>query len=56
MELEKIIQVKNTKKAIHINSRFIVGLKDKMSDDENFPVQCHPIIKSERKKQKRTKK
>ena len=26
-----------------------------MDDDENFPVQCHPIIKTKKKKGKDTK-
>jgi len=27
-----------------------------MNDDENFPVQCHPIIKAKKKKLKDLKK
>ena len=26
-----------------------------MDDDENFPVQCHPIIKTKKKKEKDVK-
>ena len=29
--------------------------KIKIMDDENFPVQCHPLIKSKKKKSKEIK-
>ena len=29
--------------------------KIKIMDDENFPVQCHPLIKSKKKKSKEVK-
>jgi len=35
--------------------KFNIKNKIKIMNDENFPVQCHPVIKSKKKKSKEVK-
>ena len=42
---------------IQLMQKIKLNIKNKMRimDDENFPAQCHPVIKSKRKKSKEIK-